>query len=939
MAYVMELFAQEEELARLQQYVLEHPREPRHLVALAWYLRQRNCTRALQLIEQAHAELPAIDCSSGEALMLHLRSDLIRAEIDWLSGIIEPAAKLATHVLQTSRNYRERDFVVLEADANWVLGSLHNERGQFDDRDAHWLDMRHLAHEAQDTERCDYIDACIAGMLSFHSPREAEPLAERYFTGDLSSWSIATRAVIYDFLGLQVRMGSDLGRAAAYWMHAFDASCKTGQIRRAIICASNIGNLFSQLNDPNTALEWTETGLKLARPNAWPYPTSSCLLHTANCLRQLGKIDAAQEMLHEAIDILANLQGSRNFAIALWFLGDLALTREDYALALDAFCRLQERADALRHEDFQTNSRRGQAQALVALKRYDEAMQVAQSAYTMATTHGDIQGRIDSLRVIAQVYDHHDVAAPENMNETSPQLHFLMQALHLASNIEGFTIPSDLLDSIADAHAAAGNFGKAFSFGRRANSAREKIHTIATSNRANALQVQHQAERARIEAEHLRQLAQAQEQRAKVLQNTSSTLAQLGMIGREITAQLELTAVCQTIQKHVNSLLDAEYFVIFLVEDNERSLQSIFRIQHGKPLSHTSIQITSEHSYAARCVREKLDVLVVSQMARDDPAMTSDATPTVSAMFGLLTIGQRVLGVMTLQSEISHAYGEREEMIFRNLCAYGAIAIENAEAYRKLQVAQRQLVEHEKLAALGSLVAGVAHELNTPLGNSLVTASGLQDHTNHIDECLRSKQLHLHDLQAYVSEMQEGMAMIMRSLQKTASLVVSFKQVAADRTTEHKRDFNLLQTTHELVATMMSQIRAGGHSIQIDIDPNIHLESYPGAYGQVLTSLISNAVTHAFLGRENGAIHIHAHHAKAGLLSLSLRDNGVGIAQEHLQHIFEPFFTTSLGQGGNGLGLSISYNLVTSVLQGKIEVTSTLGLGTEFVLQLPLFVH
>ncbi len=932
----MDFLVAEEELLRLQQDAKAHAQEPAHVVALAWHQRQRNSQLALQLCSEAQSKLPTAAACTNTSLPLLLRIDLIRAEIEWLSGKLESAALLASQVLQRSRDFRERAFILLEADANWLLGSLHNERGQFDERDGHWAAMKQLACSINDNARCDYIDACIAGMISFRSPKDAEALAARYFSSDLAQWNLATRAAIYDFLGLQVRMGSDLGRAAAYWMHAYDAACKTGQIRRAIISASNVGNLFSQLNDPYTALEWTETGLKLARPNGWPYPISSCLLHTSNCLRQLGKIDAAQEMLQEALDILVDLQGSRNYAIALWFLGDLALARQDYPLALDAFCRLQERADALCHEDFQTNSRRGQAQALAALERYDEALKVAQEAIAMAITQDDVQGRIETLKVIAKIYDHHRLPPPPHMQESTPQLHFLMQALRLANDIEGFTIPGELLDAIADAHAAAGNFGRAFAFGRRANSAREKTHNLAASNRANALQVQHQAERARVESEHLRQLAQEQEQRAQVLQNTSTTLAQLGTIGREITAQLDLTAVCETIQRHVNSLLDAGYFVIYLMDADAQSLHSIFRMQNGKTLPQTFMPIANPHSYAARCVRERIDVLVALEMMANHPAMSLDARPTSSAMFGLLTIGTRILGVMSLQSEKTHAYGEREEMIFRNLCAYGAIAIDNADAYSKLQVAQRQLVEHEKLAALGSLVAGVAHELNTPLGNSLVTASGLQDKTNQLDSQLRSKQLHLSELQNYVGEMQEGMGMILRSLQTAANLVVNFKQVAADRTNEQRRSFDLMQTTHEVVATLMSQIRAGGHSIHLDIDPTIHLESYPGAYGQVLTSLISNAVAHAFAGREKGAIHLIAKHAKAGTVLLHFRDNGTGIAQHNLKHIFDPFFTTRLGQGGNGLGLSISYNLVTSVLQGQITVESTLGSGTEFTLELPL---
>ncbi|MBI3229329.1 MAG: HAMP domain-containing histidine kinase, partial [Burkholderiales bacterium] len=204
---------------------------------------------------------------------------------------------------------------------------------------------------------------------------------------------------------------------------------------------------------------------------------------------------------------------------------------------------------------------------------------------------------------------------------------------------------------------------------------------------------------------------------------------------------------------------------------------------------------------------------------------------------------------------------------------------------------------------------------------------------------LRGNQLRLQDLQQFIGELKEGMGMILRGLHSAAELVVSFKQVAADRTTAQRRSFDLQQTTHEVVATMMSHIRAGGHSIQLDIAPNIHLDSYPGPYGQVITCLINNAIAHGFAGRETGQIIISARHGHAGRVLLRFSDNGVGIKAEHLTRIFDPFFTTRLGQGGNGLGLSICYNIVTSLLQGQISVSSELGTGTEFMLDLPLNTH
>ncbi|MBI3230274.1 MAG: GAF domain-containing sensor histidine kinase, partial [Burkholderiales bacterium] len=352
--------------------------------------------------------------------------------------------------------------------------------------------------------------------------------------------------------------------------------------------------------------------------------------------------------------------------------------------------------------------------------------------------------------------------------------------------------------------------------------------------------------------------------------------------------------------------------------------------------------------HAALCARMQREILISSgenseqnhdQQNHHDDCLTHETTPCLSAMFGPLATGKRNLGVMTIQSRQPAAYGEREELIFRNLCSYGAIALDNAYAYKKLQEAQIQLVEQEKLAALGSLVAGVAHELNTPLGNSLVTATGLQDYGDHLQMQLENQSLRLCDLEEFIARQREGMDLILRGLHSAANLVVSFKQVAADRTTAQRRFFDLQQTTHEVVATMNSLIRADGHRILVDIPPNIQLDSYPGPYGQVITSFINNAVCHAFPSRRPGQITLRATQPKAGRVLITFGDNGVGIEACNLKRIFDPFFTTSLGQGGNGLGLSISYNIVTSMLQGHISVESTPGEGAVFILDLPLTVE
>jgi PAS domain S-box-containing protein len=252
-----------------------------------------------------------------------------------------------------------------------------------------------------------------------------------------------------------------------------------------------------------------------------------------------------------------------------------------------------------------------------------------------------------------------------------------------------------------------------------------------------------------------------------------------------------------------------------------------------------------------------------------------------------------------------------------------------------LNLAQEELVRTEKLAALGSLVAGIAHELNTPIGNSLMVASTLIDRTRVVTESLESG-LKRSALEAYLADAAKAGDILMRNLQKAGNLVTSFKQVAVDQTSSQRRSFALSEVIGEIVLTMSPAIRKFGIKVKQDVPNKIHMDGYPGPLGQVVTNLVNNALMHAFDGRKSGIISITAQTAGEEWVELAVKDNGVGIAPANINRIFDPFFTTKLGAGGTGLGLNITHTLVTSVLGGRIRVQSELGSGTTFLLTLPL---
>jgi signal transduction histidine kinase len=230
------------------------------------------------------------------------------------------------------------------------------------------------------------------------------------------------------------------------------------------------------------------------------------------------------------------------------------------------------------------------------------------------------------------------------------------------------------------------------------------------------------------------------------------------------------------------------------------------------------------------------------------------------------------------------------------------VALDNADAYRQLKETQAQLAAHEKLASLGSLVAGVAHELNTPIGNSLLMASALQDKTGTLAARFARNDLKKSDLAGWIAAAREASALIVRSLHAAADLVNSFKQVAVDQAGTQRRRFGLAQACHEIVATMMSGVRRAGHALEVRIAPGIKMDSYPGPFGQVLINFVNNALLHAFDG-PGGTMVLTAARVDGERVRIEFRDDGRGIAQEHLARIFDPFFTTRMGQGGRGHGV------------------------------------
>ncbi len=253
----------------------------------------------------------------------------------------------------------------------------------------------------------------------------------------------------------------------------------------------------------------------------------------------------------------------------------------------------------------------------------------------------------------------------------------------------------------------------------------------------------------------------------------------------------------------------------------------------------------------------------------------------------------------------------------------------------QLESAREQLVKSEKLAGLGALVAGVSHELNTPIGNALVAATTVHQKAKEFAAAVAQNNVSRKDLGNFVNTALEGADLTERSLRRAADLISSFKMVAVDRASERRRVFDLAGTVQDVLTTYYFLRKLHPESIDVAIEEGITMDSFPGPLVQVLSNLIDNALTHAFGPSENGKMVLRAAIERPGHIRIEFSDNGRGISQQHLKRVFDPFFTTKLGHGGSGLGLNIVNNIVEGVLGGSIRLESEIGRGSLFVLDLP----
>lgn len=300
-------------------------------------------------------------------------------------------------------------------------------------------------------------------------------------------------------------------------------------------------------------------------------------------------------------------------------------------------------------------------------------------------------------------------------------------------------------------------------------------------------------------------------------------------------------------------------------------------------------------------------------------------------------VGKKLEGVVFVFKDITIRKRQEKELInhknnLENLVQQRTKKLE--ESINELQLTQSQLVEAEKMSSLGELVAGVAHEINTPLGIALTASSYISDQIDSLNSLFLNKQLTKSSFSTIASNTSSSSNLLESNLKKASKIITSFKQVAVDRTSEERREFNIYSYTEEILLSLKSEVQKTSHKINIICEPNTVINSYPGAISQILSHLILNSLNHGFDGIDEGKVDITIIKGEK-VLTIHYSDTGKGISENDLQKIYEPFYTTKRNRGRSGLGMNIVYNLVTQRLMGSINCESIVDSGTDFFIEFP----
>lgn len=895
------------------------------LVQHAWYLRQCSSDQAIELLELAKQVRP----DEADGIDWQKRALLTEAELLRLRGDTGTARRMLD-LLDDELCRCDGTDEILRGDWFFVAADLCLASGN--NAEAQNNLARAIDCFAADSTRRLMAEGALAFQQQYERPQEAQRRWDSHFAQAVINHPVA-QAYIQAYRGSICFQFGQFPDAIRHWSDGYDSALGAGALSLAIQLSTMIGSSFANLYDLATAMEWKERAYDLARQTRWPFSVGMTLASMAETTVTLQNHAHARELFEEALTYIGDDAHTRRHVILFNAYGNLLLELQEPAQALSLFQRGRELAIKLDQPDIEAPSLSGLAVALARQGDLAGALRAAERSRQLSIDHQYPYHEVQALQALATVQKIEDRGNPQRAIAT------LEEAVTIANSMERLVIRSELYSALAVNYESLGDFEKALTYERRSRDSWQRNFDTQNAARIQAMQVRFDTARAKAEAEHHRILAGAEAARAAELDRANQTLERLGAIGQEITARLDGEAVFTTLSRHLHDLMHASTLFVGLKDEAGQIIDIRYRTEDGKRLPPRQVPLASDN-LSARCVRDNEEILV-AWGERVNPNSVPGTRHMRTVLFRPLALGNRVLGVVSVQSDRPDAYGPRELLIFRTICAYGAIAMANAEAYQQLdravgetREALQRLVQQEKMAALGQLVAGVAHEVNTPLGVTLSAVSQLNDSIRHLHGQVEKGVLTRSVLTEALDNGRELAALAQRNVTRAADMIRTFKGVAVDHGSDERRVFELGEYLSEIMSLIRARVAGNGNRIEIDVAP-IQMDTYPGALAQVITNLVANIADHAYAPDRPGRIILRGRSLDAYMVEIAVVDQGNGIPADILPKVFDPFFTTRRAAGSMGLGLHVVFNQVTQRLNGSITIDSVLGQGTVATVRIP----
>ncbi|MFZ6678505.1 ATP-binding protein [Undibacterium sp. Tian12W] len=931
----MNLFATEEEVTQLANGLASAQGLEKLIsqLTLAWHLRQRDSQSASELVIAVKADLADANISDKLKNQFHARLCLIEAEIAALFCDLTVAEQLLAQAITI---FNELGDTIGLGDASLTSASLALEQGDAGREARSCAAAKTWYFKANDTLRVAIAESWVIYELAFYDPlaasRRYADFDEQYLHRDhpaVAAHMAAAYGVIHG--------RREPARASVYYLQSSELARQTGMVRLAIVSAGNSGESMQTVGDLEGAAGVFDWAVERARKTEWPALIGNAMAHLGSLLRQLGQYERSQKILEEALNSFSKTPGGINKAIAHAELAECLLIQGETNRALACFNEAILLFRAAQSMDDLPQALIRYARALSASNQADAALATIAEAKSFIVQHQFTALGVTLNQTLAEIHARHVISSPEKMDAPNAIIHYLEESLRAGELTEGWQASTELLMALSDAWADAGDSNKALLYARLAIAAEQRESKKQANNRTAMAQVRHETELIRAEAEQQRLIAVSEARRAATLQEAGTTLERLGRIGQEITSNLDPEAVFEAIHYHLKDLLDATTFIIYMLSADGQTLTQAFGIEENMPHPYHEVALTDTRASSARCVRERREVKLELLPDNDFPVVPN-TLGTLSLLFAPLSIGERILGVMSIQTPREYAYGERECLIFRSLCSYGAIALDNANAYRELRQTQQQLEEasiterqarkkaEDATKLKSEFLANMSHEIRTPM-NAVIGLAHLALQTR-----LTPKQYD------YVSKIHHAG----ESLLGIINDILDFSKIEAGMLDVEKIPFSIKDVLNS-VSTLTSQKaieKQIAYIVRISEEVPSRLRGDPLRLGQILTNLVNNAVKFTPSG---GEIEVSVKRlptpSETTDLTFSVRDTGIGMSAEQQQSLFQPFTqadgSTTRKYGGTGLGLSISRRLV-ELMGGQIAVYSQENHGSTFAFTLPL---